>query len=36
MCTAEPLVPKPCYFEDEIAIGMLKWYKPPGTDQILL
>jgi len=24
MCTAEPLVPEPCYFEDEIAIGMLK------------
>jgi hypothetical protein len=32
--TAEPLVPEPSLFEAEIAIGKLKNYKSPGTDQI--
>jgi hypothetical protein len=32
--TAEPLVPKPSPFEDEIAVTKLKKYKLPGTDQI--
>jgi hypothetical protein len=32
--TAEPLVPDPSLVEVEIAIGMLKSYKPPGTNQI--
>jgi hypothetical protein len=32
--TAEPLVPEPSLVEVEIAIGMLKSYKSPGTDQI--
>jgi hypothetical protein len=32
--TAEPLVPKPNFVEVEIAIGKLKNYKSPGTDQI--
>jgi hypothetical protein len=32
--TAEPLVPEPSLVEVEIAIGKLKWYKSPGTDQI--
>jgi hypothetical protein len=32
--TAEPLVPEPSLVEVEIAIGMLKNYKSPGTDQI--
>jgi hypothetical protein len=32
--TAEPLVPKPSLVEVEIAIGKLKSYKSPGTDQI--
>jgi len=32
--TAEPLVPETCLVEVEIAIGMLKRYKSPGTDQI--
>jgi hypothetical protein len=32
--TAEPLVPEPSLFEVEIAIGKLKSYKSPGTDQI--
>jgi hypothetical protein len=31
---AEPLVPEPSLFEVEIAIGKLKSYKSPGTDQI--
>jgi hypothetical protein len=31
---AEPLVPEPCLFKVEIAIGKLKSYKSPGTDQI--
>jgi hypothetical protein len=31
---AEPLVPEPSLLEVEIAIGMLKSYKSPGTDQI--
>jgi hypothetical protein len=31
---AEPLVPKPSLVEVEIAIGKLKTYKSPGTDQI--
>jgi hypothetical protein len=33
--TAEPLVPEPSLVEVEIAIGKLKNYKSPGTDQIL-
>jgi hypothetical protein len=32
--TAEPLVPEPSLVEMEIAIGKLKSYKSPGTDQI--
>jgi hypothetical protein len=32
--TAEPLVPEPSLFKVEIAIGKLKSYKSPGTDQI--
>jgi hypothetical protein len=32
--TAEPLVPEPNIIEVEIAIGKLKSYKSPGTDQI--
>jgi hypothetical protein len=32
--TAEPLVPEPGLVEVEIAIGKLKSYKSPGTDQI--
>jgi hypothetical protein len=32
--TAEPLVPEPSLVEVEIAIGKLKRYKTPGTDQI--
>jgi hypothetical protein len=32
--TAEPLVPEPSLGEVEIAIGKLKSYKSPGTDQI--
>jgi hypothetical protein len=31
---AEPLVPEPSLVEVEIAIGKLKSYKSPGTDQI--
>jgi molecular chaperone GrpE (heat shock protein) len=31
---AEPLVPKPSLVKVEIAIGKLKSYKSPGTDQI--
>jgi hypothetical protein len=33
--TAEPLVPEPSLFKVEIAIGKLKSYKSPGTDNIL-
>jgi hypothetical protein len=33
--TAELLVPDPSPFEVEIAIGKLKKYKLPGSDQIL-
>jgi hypothetical protein len=33
--TVEPLVPEPSLVEVEIAIGKLKSYKSPGTDQIL-
>jgi hypothetical protein len=33
--TAEPLVPEPSLVEVETAIGKLKSYKSPGTDQIL-
>jgi hypothetical protein len=33
--TAEPLVPEPSFVEMETAIGKLKSYKSPGTDQIL-
>jgi hypothetical protein len=33
--TAEPLVPEPSLVKVEIAIGKLKSYKSPGTDQIL-
>jgi hypothetical protein len=32
--TAEPLVPEPSLIEVEIAIGKLKSYKSPGTDNI--
>jgi hypothetical protein len=32
--TAEPLVPEPSLVEVEIAIGKLKRYNSPGTDQI--
>jgi hypothetical protein len=32
--TTEPLVPEPSLVEVEIAIGKLKRYKSPGTDQI--
>jgi hypothetical protein len=32
--TAEQLVPEPSLVEVEIAIGKLKSYKSPGTDQI--
>jgi hypothetical protein len=32
--TAEPLVPKPSLVKVEIAVGKLKSYKSPGTDQI--
>jgi hypothetical protein len=32
---AEPLLLKPSSFEFNIAIGKLKRYKSPGTDQIL-
>jgi hypothetical protein len=32
---AEPLVPEPSLVEVEIAVGKLKSYKSPGTDQIL-
>jgi hypothetical protein len=32
--TAEPLVPEHSLVEVEIAIGKLKSYKSPGTDQI--
>jgi hypothetical protein len=31
---AEPLVPDPSTVKVEIAVGKLKSYKPPGTDQI--
>jgi hypothetical protein len=31
---AEPLVPEPSLVEVEIAIGKLKSYKSPGTDNI--
>jgi hypothetical protein len=31
---AEPLVPEPSLVKVEIAIGKLKSYKSPGTDQI--
>jgi hypothetical protein len=33
--TSEPLVPEPSLVEVEIAVGKLKRYKSPGTDQIL-
>jgi hypothetical protein len=32
--SAEPLIPEPSPFEVETAIGKLKIYKLPGTDQI--
>jgi hypothetical protein len=32
--TAEPLAPEPSLVEMESAIGKLKSYKSPGTDQI--
>jgi hypothetical protein len=32
--TAEPLIPEPSLVEVEIAIGKLKSYKSPGTDNI--
>jgi hypothetical protein len=34
MHTAEPLVPEPSLVDAEIAIGELKSYKSPGSDQI--
>jgi hypothetical protein len=34
ICTAEPLLPESCTFEVEIAIGKLKRYKSPGSDEI--
>jgi hypothetical protein len=34
MHTAEPLVPDPSSFEDEIAIAKFRRYKSPGRDQI--
>jgi hypothetical protein len=34
MHTAEPLVPGPRAFEDEMATEKLKRHKSPGTDQI--
>jgi hypothetical protein len=34
MHTVEPFVPEPSVSEVEIAIGRLKSYKSPGTDQI--
>jgi hypothetical protein len=33
--TVESLVPEPSYFKVEMAIGKLKRYKSPDTDQIL-
>jgi hypothetical protein len=33
--TTEPPVPEPSLVEVETAIGILKRYKSPGTDQIL-
>jgi len=33
--TAEPLVPRPNFFEVEITIEKLKRYKSPGIDEIL-
>ena len=32
--TAEPLVPEPSAFEDELATEKLKRHKSPGIDQI--
>jgi hypothetical protein len=32
--TAEPLVPEPSAFEDEMAVEMLKRHKSPNTNQI--
>jgi hypothetical protein len=32
--TAEPLIPEPSLVGVEVAIGKLKSYKSPGTDQI--
>jgi hypothetical protein len=34
ICTAVPLAPEPSLVKVEIAIGKLKSYKSPGTDQI--
>jgi hypothetical protein len=34
MHKAEPLMPEPSAFEDEMAIEKLKSYKSPGIDQI--
>jgi hypothetical protein len=34
MHTAKSFVPEPSAFEVEVAIGKLKRYKSPGTDQI--
>jgi hypothetical protein len=36
MHTAEPLVPEPSVFEDEVAFEKLQKYKSPGNDQILV
>jgi hypothetical protein len=32
--TGEPLVPEPSHGQVEVAVGKLKSYKSPGTDQI--
>jgi hypothetical protein len=34
ICTAKPLAPEPSLVKVEIAVGKLKSYKSPGTDQI--
>jgi hypothetical protein len=34
ICTNEPMVPDPNYFDSEIAVEKIKRHKSPGTDQI--
>ena len=34
MHTAEPVVPEPCAYNIDMAIGKLKGHKSPGVDQI--